>query len=293
MFGLKNVSLWLFFLYISIEAGIVVLFIFNRRRFKEFFKPAVIIAVIGFVLYAPCQVLMAYQMDVGKIFESFTMPGMPRQVYTAGEISVFRGVLAAVSVIMSGMYFGLVMLACVAAAGEWGRLRPRPFPLLMRTGEKVWLKNLAAAGIGVAGAAVSLVLVRVLHVGASDVLKELFPESTASVVPPGVEIPLTLAFVVSAALAEEIIFRGAILGFLFRVSRSNTAAILASIFSVSLAWALLHYPNTDSPAFKIAQVFVLGVILAEVTRRWSLESAVVLHATFNAASLVVAYLPIG
>ena len=108
-----------------------------------------------------------------------------------------------------------------------------------------------------------------------------------------VEIPMTLAFVVSAAVAEEIVFRGAILGFLFRVSRSNTAALLASIFSVSLAWAFLHFPNTDSPTFKIAQVFVLGVILAEVTRRWSLESSVVLHASFNVASLVIAYLPLG
>jgi membrane protease YdiL (CAAX protease family) len=285
--GFSAVPMWLFFLQTAVEAAAVVLFILNRRRFREFFKPAIAIAAIGFVLNAPFQVLAVYQMDMKKVFEGFSLP------LTAEDLSLLRNIVAAATVAQTAVYFGLVMLAFVAAAGEWDRLRPRPFPLLMRTGEKVWPKNLAAAGLGVAGAAVSLVFVHLLHVGASDFMKELFPESAPALVPPGVEIVLELAFVVSAAAAEEILFRGAILGFLLRASRSNTAALLASIFSVSLLWALLHYPNTDSPTFKIAQVFVLGVILAEVTRRWSLESSVVLHVSFNVASLAIAYLPIG
>jgi membrane protease YdiL (CAAX protease family) len=291
--GLNAVPVWLFLLEAALEVSVVLLFIFNRRRFKEFFKTGVIIAIAGLILYAPFQVLVAFQMDLKPLLDMFKLPGMPDVTSTPEYFSLLRNVMAVANVVQAGIYFSLVALAFVAASGEWERVRPRPFPLLMRTGEKVWWKNLVAAGIGVAGAIVSLVLARLLHVGPSGFSMELFPEAAPSLVPPGVEFALSLGFVTGAAVAEEIIFRGALLGFLVRRSKERTVMLLASIFSVSLAWAFMHFPNTDSPSFKIAQVFVLGVILAEVARRWSLESAVVLHVSFNAAALVIAYLPLG
>ncbi len=57
--------------------------------------------------------------------------------------------------------------------------------------------------------------------------------------------------------------------------------------ATSLVWAAAHAPNTDAPAVKCAQIFVLGLFFCWFARRWCLEAAVAAHVALNLAALFV------
>jgi membrane protease YdiL (CAAX protease family) len=256
-------SMLIIFLQGGLEALVVVLFIVNRARFKQFYKTGLAIGIIAFGLNLPFQVLTALSLDIGKMLESFSTPGPE---ITPDFISAMQAVMVGVTVFSLIVAVGLAMLSYTVAAAEWEKLRLRPFPLLMRTGEKAWGRIGIAALVGVAGAFVSLAFIRLLNVKENDVFQEIFSGSVS--LPIVWKFVISLLFVSAAALTEEILYRGALL------------------------WAVMHLLNTNTPTFKVAQVFVLGVILAELARRWSLEAAIACHLSLNVVSLALEYVHI-
>ena len=76
----------------------------------------------------------------------------------------------------------------------------------------------------------------------------------------GLLVIIALAgFVCSAAIVEEFIFRGIILGWLLRLKCYKTLWAWVFIAAVAFLWALLHtYPNTNRPMVKSLADFFDG-----------------------------------
>jgi membrane protease YdiL (CAAX protease family) len=120
---------------------------------------------------------------------------------------------------------------------------------------------------------------------------QLFP--TAGETTLWLRLPALLLAVLVPAVREEILFRGALQGFLHRVLGRGTGRTLLVYAGVSLCWAALHYHNTDAPLAKLGQIFVLGLLFCALARRWSVEVAVCAHMGLNAAALVAGLLLAG
>ena len=114
-------------------------------------------------------------------------------------------------------------------------------------------------------------------------LAEYFPGLAEAC--PSVRVLVALPMGIYAALAEEIVFRGALLGFLLRVGRERRGAVVVGALVTSIAWAMLHLGATDMPLLKLVQIFLLGLGLAALTRRWGLEAAIMAHLGTNLAGL--------
>lgn len=90
----------------------------------------------------------------------------------------------------------------------------------------------------------------------------------------------------TAAVLEEVIFRGALLGALLRLTRSATAAVLLS----SVLFALGHAAYLDVPGIKELQIFGLGVLLGWARMKGGLVWAMRLHLAFNALMVLLSLL---
>lgn len=89
-------------------------------------------------------------------------------------------------------------------------------------------------------------------------------------------------------VAEEILFRGLLQGWLARVMRPVWAIVLSS-----LLFAAAHYAPSQGlyNVVIIAQLFALGLILGHLYRRQrSLFASISLHALFNAVSLMALWM---
>ena len=277
-------SLFITFLQIGLLAFTITLLVIHRRRIREFFKPGLILGAVCFVFSLPMTLFLLAGMDFSALLPASLGPEFAQMMTTIMLVAgVFSGLLGV----------GVVMCHYVIAAAEWDTMRPRPFPVFMRTGRQAWGRIGIAALVGAGAAGLSMAAGKLLNVGLGDLLQiqsDLLKEFNK--LPEVLQFVLMLLFVVSAAVSEEILYRGALLGFLCRVSRDRTTWVLASIFTVSLLWAFMHVLNTDNPTFKLAQVFILGVVFAEFARRWSLESAMAAHISLNVTALLLGLLPV-
>lgn len=177
---------------------------------------------------------------------------------------------------------------------------------------------LAGISIGVLVGFGALLLSTMLNAASSVVLDRLgYPSDNSAQEPlmdsitnwvresPGVAIPLAVfAIVLLGPAVEELVFRGAIFGGLYRLFRiatergmrrgdlpdaaiqnSTAAGKVALVLSAALSsvlFALLHF----SPVLVIA-LFVLAVVLCELFRRsGSLLPPFVAHATFNSFAVI-------
>jgi membrane protease YdiL (CAAX protease family) len=183
---------------------------------------------------------------------------------------------------------GWHMLEYYVAAAEWRRFKPDPFPILQGRENRRMRTVLAAATLGVAAGALSLVALQALGVQVSDAVKDiqrLFPRAANA--PLAVRLPVFLCAFSALAVVEELAFRGVLLGWLLRVGRPRGGYAVCAIVLVSLLWALLHIPNTNAPLLKCGQIFVFGLLLGELARRWSVEAAIAAHVALNLSVVIL------
>ncbi len=106
------------------------------------------------------------------------------------------------------------VLFCIAGS-EWSRARPPAMPLLTRSGRTPWLAIGAGGAIGVAFGIVTSAVFLFLHVGEGQLVQGLVQNYPAlKDAPPLLLLVIGLLYVVGPAISEEILFRGALLGFL-------------------------------------------------------------------------------
>jgi membrane protease YdiL (CAAX protease family) len=283
-------QLFLSLVYLGIEFAcfvfIAVLTALTWRQIRFTWKAGLAIAVMLFVLGLPSVLLALAYLDLS---------GTGREIpaHLRGFVQVAAGVAAlGITVVQIPLRAAYLHVA----AAEWGRVRPsaaptEPRPYLAALAGPARTRRLGiavGAGVGLVSVVLTFALFWAAGVREGQSMKELqrlFPQiQEASAV---VALPAMLGFVIAAAVTEELIFRGAMLGFLLRVTRNQAALAWVFITAVSALWALLHIPNTDHPTLKVMQIFLLGLALGGMTRRWGLPSAVAAHVTLNTGAVIV------
>ena len=92
---------------------------------------------------------------------------------------------------------------------------------------------------------------------------------------------------IAAAIMEEILFRGLLQTWLVRIFGPGPASVAAAIVLTSLVWAIAHAANATPMLPKLLQVFVLGLLLGALVRRYDVEACIVAHATLNVVAVLV------
>jgi membrane protease YdiL (CAAX protease family) len=94
---------------------------------------------------------------------------------------------------------------------------------------------------------------------------------------------------VGVAVAEEILFRGVIQGWIARLLGGGRAAAVVAVLAASLLWALGHAGTVEPLWLKLVQIFVLGLVFGWLALRYSVESAILAHAGLNVTALLLGY----
>ena len=262
-----------------------VLAVVHFMNIPRYYKAGLTIGGIIFILEIPWFILMASGIDLNELSKITKIP------YLSGEYAmlfIFSGftLIFLFLIILIGWH----MLVYTVAASEWEQVKEYAFPLLMKKPERSWSFMLPAILFGIVVSAISAIVFTRLQVEIGESLKLLLPlfKNVASI-NKIVEITITIGIVSGMALAEELGFRGVLLGLCMRLSRNNRFLIVFSYILVSLLWALLHFENTNSPLLKGIQIFLVGIVLCELTRRKGLEAAIAAHISLNAGSVIFAY----
>ena len=280
-------------LLLGVQAGIFAFFVviasLTYQQFRSTWRPALAFGIFIFILSLPPSILAFAHLDMGKIAP--TLPPDSRSIAYVCAV-VFGIAILIVCIPIRGLYLHV-------AAVEWSRLRGNPPTATTRemlaalAGPRTTrsLSIVVGAIIGVICAAVTQFVFHVVHVQESEAIRQMqqwFPhlEETSA----WLTIPSNLGFVCSAAIFEEMIFRGGILGFLLRITKNHAGLAWLWILLVAGLWSILHVYNSDHPALKIAQIFLFGIALGYMTRRWGLLSAIAGHLGLNISAFLGAYL---
>ena len=182
----------------------------------------------------------------------------------------------------------ILVLFCIAGY-EWHRVRAGAMGWLTGARSMPWRSVVWGTLVGALYGAGSVAVFIWLGVGEGWIVQQMLANYPGmDEAPVVVLMGVGLAFASVAAVWEEVQFRGALLGFLVRVSGSHKLAIAASVGLVTVLFATLHLFNTDAPLVKFGQMVVFGVMVAEMARRWSLESAIACHLALNTVAILMA-----
>jgi len=273
-------------LLLGIEVGILAFFIIfmvqNIGTFRRFWKRGLVIGAVLALLGLPATIFMGSCLDLSKI------PGLerlPPEMHT-----VLLIVMAVAALAVTVLMVPLRLVYFHVAAAEWERVKPQAMPLLGGTGPAPWKAIGLGALLGLGISAISLILFAALHVQESADIKRFSAMFPGLADPKSLGSALLLGLMVAQMGAiEELIFRGGMLGVLLRLSGQRRWAVAGSVVAVSLLWALLHWQNTDAPLFKVGQIFVIGLILAQLIRKTCLEATIAAHASLNFSAVMAAY----
>jgi membrane protease YdiL (CAAX protease family) len=130
-------------------------------------------------------------------------------------------------------------------------------------------------------------------------MQDYVPQSQFSILLGGEGQRMTWALLASmAAIHEEIMFRGLLLGLAVtttrRVLRGRTSSRLArrlaegcGVLLTSLLWAFPHAGMVDPEWWKMLQVTALGLVLGHLCLRRGLLAAIVAHVAFNLMAVLL------
>ncbi len=244
---------------LAVESATLAFFIvmtcLTWRQIRATWRRGLLGGLLLLVLSIPMAVLEIIYLDVSRLAQ-----GIPPEM--EGLLRVGVGVLTAVILIaivpLRVMYYHV-------ASAEWGRVRGSM--AIGLAGPIVTRRLGIAVGVaaGLAAVALTMVAFHLLDIHEGEAIRQvekMFPNMDST---PGFwNATATLGFVSVAAIVEELIFRGGILGFLLRISGNRPVLAWVFISAVALFWALLHIPNTDQPLAKVAQIFLFGLVLAQI-----------------------------
>ena len=263
----------------AIFVWLIVMVVLDRRGFPRHWR-------MGLLFYGGVA-LLSLPVVVAKVFYFEPVSQQPEVE------AVIHGV---VSFVQLPIMVGVGLLTYVVAATEWQRIRHEALPLLTRRPRVPWRQIGVAGLIGLVYGGLTVGVFFLLDVKRSQWMNQLlnsYPDLwDAPIVLLG---PLAFLMVCLPALTEEVTFRGALLGFFTRLGgrhRQITAFVIGAVVTSAL-FASLHLLNTNLPAAKFTQIFIFGLIAAEVTRRSCLEAAMACHLGLNIAALAAAPLMTG
>ena len=266
-----------------VMVALVALLALHRESLRAHWRRGLVVGLLVLALAVPQHLTTLIYLEPDRLFGGSGLGGS-EELQRVARGATFAGVTlgAVVGTVVRMVWYTAI---CCVAVEEWRRLRPQA-PLL---GSSLRSRVGPLVGALAVGLVVDTLSALVFHVAAVDsgpalkALEAYFPRlADAS---PWVRTLVVLPLGVYAALVEELVFRGALLGFLLRVGRERRWVGAAAMVLTSITWALLHLSVTDAPWLKLAQIFLVGLGLAAMTRRWGLEAAILAHLGLNLAGL--------
>ena len=91
-----------------------------------------------------------------------------------------------------------------------------------------------------------------------------------------------LIAVITIAFSEEIVFRLGLQNGLTYLWRSSRYGHLWAVLVTTAFWSVAHIGSLEPNWVKFVQVFVFGLILGQVNRRYGIVPCIVIHVLFNA-----------
>lgn len=105
---------------------------------------------------------------------------------------------------------------------------------------------------------------------------------------PSIEIsPVIILAVAGMGFAEEITFRLCLQNGLTHLWRSSTYGHYWAVLGTSALWSIGHVGAVDPDWVKIIQIFVFGLILGQMNRRFGVVPCMITHALFNVAMVLL------
>ncbi len=258
----------------------IVVICYNGRAIKRVWRIGLLFASVIFLLNTGSTIINLYFMDLKNL------PGIDQTDSDLMQAVIYTIIICAVvaALIIQWAWYTLVF---TASFGEWTKAGLPGFALLIPRKRNIKTGVRIGAIFGILAGVFSTVIFIWLNIGIGPMLAEF--ESLLIKIE---QLPLLYRLivysilVVGPAITEELTFRGLMLGFFMRVCNNNKLQIACAYFIVSMLWALLHIPNTDMPIVKVLQIFLIGLVLCELARRFSLESAIAGHILLNLSAVV-------
>ena len=267
---------------LGVTACLIALLVLHRDSVKLHWRRGLVVGLLVLGVVVPQNLTTIFYISPDRMVGDLGPQGLEEIM----EGAALAGVIIGATVGTAARVIWYTVITCVVVA-EWQRLRPDAPLLGQALLARARARPLALAlGMGLLAGALSAWIFDLIQVDmgqAIELLQEYFPglaESSA-----GTRVLVALPLGVYAALVEELVFRGALLGFLLRVGRERRWVVLASSVVTSLTWALLHLSVTDMPLVKLTQIFLIGLGLAAIARRWGIEAAILAHLGLNLAGL--------
>ncbi len=266
---------------LAVFAALLLLLALHRDSVRRHWRRGLVVGLLVLLLAVPQHLTNLLYLDAEGMLRTEAANGvvLPFQAGYALAGAVIASVIG--SLLRAGWY---ALITCVVL-GAWARIRPDA-PLLGSGLPPRWRRLALSLGLGLlAGVAFTgfFEILRVESGQAAELLEAWFPDLAAAA--PAERALAVLPAAVSAAVCEELVFRGALLGALLRWLGERRWALPVAAIITALPWALLHLSLTDSPWLKLLQIGLLGLALAWMARRWSLEAAILGHLGLNLASL--------
>jgi membrane protease YdiL (CAAX protease family) len=264
---------------LSFLGSIVVLVVGLARwsHTRQHLREGVRWTLVFLILSLPTSILAIWFIDLSGL-----PAGLPPLVYRLGWVAGVAGLLM---LVLSSAHLVLeVAVASMAVPKE------HSFPLASSTGGRFagWW---AGALVGFVGAVLSAIVFHKLNVQGGEafrVLYRMFPRLAEC--SPLQATVLFVPQVLAAAVGEEILYRGVLQAWLIRWLGATRSAVGVAIATSSFFWAVPHVLNTDSVEVKLIQIFISGLAFGWLSRRYSVETSIVAHATLNLSAIVAWWL---
>jgi membrane protease YdiL (CAAX protease family) len=266
-------------LQLGVAIAVVVAAISRWQTLRAWLKPGLQLGAAVFVLSVPGMVATVLFVEPGAL------PLPAGGALTQGMLTlIFRVTMAvmAVGTLVLTFFFTALQVGVgeLAVAGEAGGGR-RAYPWLLEGRQETGGWREAALFGGAVGLVSTLVFwaAGVQEGPALELVKRLFPKLAALEAPASLMV--ILPAVLLAAVTEELFFRGLVQGWLTRWLGGTRRAVLLAVGVSSALWALAHWASTSHPGLKVLQIFLIGLGLGALTRRYSVEASIVAHAVLN------------
>ena len=225
------------------------------------------LAVIGFSLLTEGAMLLL----IPNVFEMTSVT----QVVIIDAINFFKLFCAAIV----GLYFVEKLNQTPVFSGELGDFTRRPILELLIRDQRGWLLAVLAMVLGM------IVFSVLLFVLADAIISERLLEKL-NLDSEGRRV--TFVVVLALAFSEEIMFRLGLQNWLAYVWGNTNKSYWWAIIVTTTFWTLGHAGVMQPEWVKFVQIFVFGLLLGLLNRRYGILACIAVHGIFN-----VAMVPIG
>jgi len=254
----------------------VILGIQNRRHIARRWKPGLLLSFVLTLMLLPSTILGIVYLDTSELQQEMV-------------IGLIFGVIIGIFIQVLKLAWQVLLFG--VAEAEWQKTTWGAFLTPEAKRHPTWRELVMPFSIGVLAAIITTIIFGWLDVREgpiAEILQTFMPGLVDA--PAAITIPATCLFLISAAISEELAFRGGILAYLLRVTRKSRALQWLAILLLNVPWALAHIPTTDHPVAKITQMMILGVVFTVLARNRSMRSAMAAHIGLNLASMALVYI---